>query len=87
MQVNFSGQVQGVGFRFTACRIAKSYRVTGFVQNLPNGDVNVIAEGAEQELVDFLNGIRSSGPGSRVTRETLQWSAASGEYEQFGISY
>jgi acylphosphatase len=87
MRVTFSGRVQGVGFRYTVCRIAKSFQVTGFVQNRADGDVELVAEGTEQELVDFLNRIRSCDLGSRVTQEKLHWDAASGAYEQFGISY
>ena len=43
----FSGQVQGVGFRYTAHRTAGRYNVTGFVRNLPDGDVEMLAQGAE----------------------------------------
>lgn len=87
IQIYFSGWVQGVGFRYTVCRIAQSFRVTGFVRNLGNGDVEVVAEGSEQELIDFLDRIRSSSLEDHITRETLHWATASGEYEKFGISY
>jgi len=46
----FSGQVQGVGFRYTANRIAARYNLTGFVRNLPNGDVEMLAQGSEQDI-------------------------------------
>jgi acylphosphatase len=85
MQVDFSGWVQGVGFRYTVCRMAQSFKVTGIVRNLDNGDVGLVAEGCEQELADFLDGIRSSGLGSHIARATVRWSEASGEYEGFGI--
>jgi acylphosphatase len=53
--VYFSGQVQGVGFRYTAKRIADQFRVTGFVRNLPDGRVELNAEGESSELGRFLN--------------------------------
>ena len=43
MQIFFSGTVQGVGFRFTAERLARRFPVTGFVRNLEDGRVEVVA--------------------------------------------
>lgn len=85
MQIVFSGWVQGVGFRYTVCRIAKSFSVTGFVRNLGSGDVEMVAEGAEQELLDFLDGIQNSSLGAHIDRVARHWAEATGEYEQFGI--
>ncbi len=87
MQVLFSGRVQGVGFRYTAYRMAGSFNVTGFVRNLMGGDVEVLAEGTEQELVDFLGEIRGSHLGRHITRERLHWTTATGAYDKFRISY
>ncbi|MEN8253932.1 MAG: acylphosphatase [Verrucomicrobiota bacterium] len=87
MQVLFSGRVQGVGFRYTVCRMAESFRVTGFVRNLMGGDVEVVAEGVEQELLGFLNEIRGSHLGRHIVRERLSWAAATGEYEEFRVTY
>lgn len=87
IKVLFSGRVQGVGFRYTTCRMAESFQVTGFVRNLMRGDVEVVAEGTEQELIDFLGEIRDSHLGRYITRERLLWSTATGTYEKFRISY
>ena len=46
----FSGQVQGVGFRYTANRTAARYNLTGFVRNLPDGDVEMLAQGPEPDI-------------------------------------
>ncbi len=85
MRILFSGRVQGVGFRYTTRRIAVSFKVAGFVRNLQGGDVELVAEGSEQELVGLLHAIRSSGPGRHITREHLRWGVATGEYETFRI--
>ncbi len=87
IQAFFSGRVQGVGFRYTACRMAESFNLTGFVRNLMGGDVEVLAEGSEQDLLDFINEIRGSHLGRHITRERLHWAAATGVYEKFRISY
>ena len=87
IQVLFSGRVQGVGFRYTVCRMAPSFGVRGFVRNLMAGDVEVVAEGSEQELVDFLGEIRDSHLGRYIARERLHWAAATGAYDKFRVSY
>jgi acylphosphatase len=54
----FEGHVQGVGFRAHVMHIARSYEVTGVVQNLVDGRVFLQAEGTEKEVSDFLVEIR-----------------------------
>jgi acylphosphatase len=54
----FRGQVQGVGFRYTANHIARRYNVTGFVRNLPDGDVEMLAQGPEQDIDNCIAGIQ-----------------------------
>lgn len=52
-RVYYSGRVQGVGFRYTARSLAAGLPVAGFVRNLENGDVELLAEG-EADAVDRL---------------------------------
>jgi acylphosphatase len=54
----FSGQVQGVGFRYTANRIAGRYNLTGFVRNLPDGDVEMLAQGPEPDIDNCIADIQ-----------------------------
>ncbi|QBG46908.1 acylphosphatase [Verrucomicrobia bacterium S94] len=83
----FSGRVQGVGFRYTVCELASSFAVTGFVKNLWDGDVELVAEGAHQELVDFLNRIRTSRLGRGIVQVRVGWNEASDRFKQFGIEF
>ena len=53
-RVLYSGRVQGVGFRYTARRIAQQHAVTGFVRNLDDGRVELVAEGAPSEIDRLL---------------------------------
>ncbi|HWQ92492.1 MAG TPA: acylphosphatase, partial [Clostridia bacterium] len=50
MQIYYSGSVQGVGFRYTVKSAATGYEVTGVVRNLPDGRVEMLAEGTKPEL-------------------------------------
>ena len=51
----YSGRVQGVGFRFTAQHVAQGFAVAGFVRNLQDGTVEVMAEGSEEQVTGFLS--------------------------------
>jgi acylphosphatase len=53
-RVTYSGRVQGVGFRYTAQHLAAGYQVAGYVRNLPDGDVELVAEGEADEVERFL---------------------------------
>ncbi len=87
IKVLFFGRVQGVGFRYRVCRIAESMAVTGQVRNRSEGSVEVVAEGIEQELVDFLHRIQEAQIGRYITKEQVRWMPATGQYNKFGISF
>ncbi len=55
--VIFTGQVQGVGFRWTAINIARAYGLTGYVKNLDNGNVAVEVQGKDESIDAFLKEI------------------------------
>jgi len=57
-QIRFFGSVQGVGFRYTARQAAEGFAVAGWVRNLPDGSVELVAEGESTELDAFLEEIR-----------------------------
>lgn len=50
----FYGYVQGVGFRYRACSIASRYGITGWVRNLPDGSVEMEAEGFSEEIDSMI---------------------------------
>ena len=83
----YSGRVQGVGFRFTAETIALSLGVTGWVKNLPDGRVEVIAEGEEARLVQFLEKIRNGPMKPYIRGVESDWSEATTEHRDFSIRF
>jgi acylphosphatase len=58
-RIFFSGRVQGVGFRATTTWLARGFDVAGYVRNLPDGRVEVAAEGDSAELDRFVASIQS----------------------------
>lgn len=86
MHIFYTGRVQGVGFRYTAKRVALGYEVTGIVRNLPDGRVELAAEGSRDELEAFQLAIRESGLASFITNEQVTWEDAKGEFRGFEIT-
>ena len=82
----FSGFVQGVGFRYTAVRIAQKFPVTGFVKNLPHGHVEVVAEGEEKSLHEFLAALREAFH-SYIRKTDVKWDKASGQFRDFKVEF
>jgi acylphosphatase len=62
-RVYFTGQVQGVGFRATCRWLARGFDVVGYVRNLPDGRVELVAEGNPEEIDRFLTAIRREAGG------------------------
>jgi acylphosphatase len=69
MTVRFvvSGRVQGVGFRWFVLRSARSLGLTGYVSNLPDGHVEVVAAGTEGQIAELEALLRKGPPAARVT--------------------
>ena len=82
----FSGTVQGVGFRYTTCRVAAGFDVTGTVRNCPDGTVEVVAEGRPDEIDRFLAAVEHAMRGyvHHVEQETLP---VSGAFRDFGVRF
>ena len=60
------GKVQGVGFRYFVSRTAQDMRLSGWVRNLPEGDVEAEIQGDEKMLADFINKLKNGHPWARV---------------------
>ncbi len=84
--VLYSGRVQGVGFRFTAYRIARQYQVSGFVRNLPDGRVELVAEGRAEQVQTFVSTVQNHMKLS-IGRADVVRSPATNEFADFEISY
>jgi len=71
-KIIYEGRVQGVGFRYTCCKIARGYSVVGWVCNLTDGSVELQVKGERQQVVDFLAAIREHDLGSCIRNESSQ---------------
>lgn len=81
----FEGRVQGVGFRYTTRNISISYDVTGFVRNLSDGRVELVAEGPDEQVSAFIDDVRDRMR-SYIRDAVVEDEPASGQYVHFIIS-
>jgi acylphosphatase len=80
----FAGRVQGVGFRYTTRNIAGRFAVTGYVQNLSDGRVRLVAEGAPDEVERFIAAV-SAEMAQYIRGVQESYAPASGEYPAFEV--
>ncbi len=85
-RVVVSGRVQGVGFRFFAEEWAQRLGLGGHARNLPDGRVEVAAEGPEEAVREFLDAVRRGPRSAVVTAVDLRWEEPVGE-RSFRIRY
>ncbi len=85
--VFYSGQVQGVGFRVTAEETAHRFDVVGWVKNLRDRRVELVAEAEEQTLERFLTTIRTGPMKNFIKQVEVSWGEASGTFKEFEIRY
>ncbi len=80
------GRVQGVGYRYFVTDCAQKTGITGFVRNLPDGSVMIVAEGGDEILENFIHMARAEGdPLIRVEELEVTTSKPTGEFHGFGI--
>ncbi len=82
----FIGHVQGVGFRYTAQRIAEQCGLTGYIRNLPDGTVEMLAQGSVQDLDLCLEQIEEEF-GGYVRDRRIEQVPASPRYTDFRIAF
>lgn len=79
------GRVQGVGFRYNTRVEALRLNLTGYVKNLPDGTVEIVAEGPPQSLSQLLEWAQEGPPASEVKQVNTTYSPANGEFGTFSI--
>lgn len=79
------GHVQGVGFRYFVLEVAQQLQLTGWVRNLVNGNVELLAEGNRADLDKLYSAIQSGSPGSMVTNIIIEWLPVENTFTMFSI--
>ncbi len=79
--------MQGVGFRYSTLDVARQFPITGYVMNLPDGAVEIVAEGSSPNVAAFLAALRQMPVYRNVTRETRREEESSARYPDFRIRF
>ncbi len=82
-----TGDVQGVFFRSNTEKRASSLGLTGWVRNNPGGNVEIVAEGEESVLKQFLAWCNEGPEMSRVEKINVKWEDSTGEFKYFSVKY
>lgn len=85
-EVLYSGHVQGVGFRYTTQRIASRFDVVGFVRNVSDGRVQLVVEGRDAEVLQFLAEIATTFD-DKITDTQVENGACADEFSGFQVRF
>ena len=80
-----SGRVQGIGFRYSACREAQRLGLVGWVRNMDSGDVELWAEGENDSLTSFREWLEEGPPGAWIRAVDAEKHKPTGRYATFSI--
>ena len=86
VHIYYSGDVQGVGFRFTALDVARKCGIYGWVKNCADGRVELIAEAGESILKQFLSDLEKA-MSHYINDKDISWETASNEFSGFQIRF
>ena len=81
----YSGMVQGIGFRYTAQRLAADLKLAGWVRNLSDGRVEILAEGSENDVEELMRRIADHF-GGYIKEKEVNFKAAQGTFKNFQIA-
>ena len=86
LEMQVLGRVQGVAFRWSTQRQAAAFDLTGWVRNLADGSVRIVAEGDADRLQLLLTWAKHGPDHARVDRVEADWSQAVGSFTNFEIA-
>ncbi|HSA94876.1 MAG TPA: acylphosphatase [Acidobacteriota bacterium] len=87
VRVFVDGRVQGVAYRFFAEKYASRLGLTGWVRNLPDGRVEVLAEGTSGQIETFLGRLKEGPSLARIDTFDIRRETATGEFGDFRIAF
>jgi len=83
---HYEGMVQGVGFRYTARSLANRFDITGYVMNMPDGSVDVYAEGSPDQVDTFIQALKEE-MGEYVQNVKIEDQIPTGRYRRFDVRF
>src|SRR3989344_23304 len=87
LNITVSGRVQGVAFRTSAKRVADTHAVVGYARNLPDGRVEIVAEGSTPALRALLDWCYRGSLLAHVDGLSFEWQEAGGSFDEFSVDW
>ena len=87
VHINISGRVQGVFFRAETQRAAMGFNLSGWVRNMPDGRVEAVFEGEDENVDKMLDWCHIGPPAARVQEVITNEEPYTGEFRNFSIKY
>jgi acylphosphatase len=87
LRIIVSGKVQGVGYRYFSQMKAVQYGVKGWAKNLPDGSVEIIALGSNDQLEPFIEDLRKGNPFSKINNMEITEMDQMDPFQSFTIKY
>ena len=81
-----TGMVQGIGYRFFVTRLAASIGLSGWVKNLPDGRVEITAEGDRSLIESMIRDLKTGHPYASVKAAAVRWEAWTGKFDGFRVA-
>jgi len=81
------GSVQGVFFRSNTRTMASDLGLKGYAKNMPDGSVEVVAEGEKDKLKELIEFCKKGPEAAEVSKIDVKFSEASNEFEGFEVRY
>jgi len=85
LKITVKGMVQGVGFRYFCYLKADEFNIKGYAKNLYNGDVEIMAEGEEGMLNDFIKAVKTGPPFSSINSMQIEDADSESRFTSFRI--
>jgi acylphosphatase len=82
-----SGMVQGVGYRYFVTKIARRMELTGWVKNLPSGEVEIEVEGPKGLVETLIAELKTGNAWAAVRNVEVAWEKFQGKYTGFDIAF
>lgn len=87
LKIRIEGKVQGVTYRYNTRNFAQKNNIKGWVKNLSDGTVSVVAEGEEKDLLKLIQWCKEGPTYAKVKKIEIEWSKYIGDLNEFDILY
>ncbi len=85
IRLMLAGRVQGVGFRYFVLTIAREMKIRGWIRNRSDGRVEIVAEGPEERLHQFVDKVKGGTPFSRIHKVDIEKNVSHEPFSSFEI--